>query len=320
MKAINYRPLYLSKINKLGKIPQEKYKAPADLHKMLGDLFPEKAPSLGALNHSRITVSFTGSSPIVLDNRIALEYFFKDFPETLIKIREFFSLEGIILQGIKDPYLKENLKEPFLSFSKRIDKRYPFFDLYDFYRLSLAVQEGKLEKGSLVYIVQGIDKAFCFHLSQGTILKDLLAELSIEKNVAAYNPYTRETLDPDGNLLDSSTPVFFLGDDYLLKPAGEVLFPFPSFNRQVSVVRNKKSVSEETEVKILPCSNCLACHNYCPAGLYPSYLYHLIKGDRGEDASALGLEKCFSCGLCSFVCPSNIPLTQVLKAALNGQK
>lgn len=58
----------------------------------------------------------------------------------------------------------------------------------------------------------------------------------------------------------------------------------------------------------LPCINCGACVEVCPAGLMPQTLYKLIAAGRHESAAQYHLSDCMECGACVQVCPSHIPL------------
>ncbi|MGY6631065.1 MAG: electron transport complex subunit RsxC [Wenzhouxiangella sp.] len=58
----------------------------------------------------------------------------------------------------------------------------------------------------------------------------------------------------------------------------------------------------------LPCINCGACVDVCPASLMPQLLFRQLQADRHEPARELGLFDCIECGLCAQVCPSHLPL------------
>jgi electron transport complex protein RnfC len=49
--------------------------------------------------------------------------------------------------------------------------------------------------------------------------------------------------------------------------------------------------------------------------LNPSALAELAKAQRYEEMEALHLQDCMLCGCCSYVCPSNIPLSQLFQAS-----
>ena len=66
------------------------------------------------------------------------------------------------------------------------------------------------------------------------------------------------------------------------------------------------------------CINCSYCERICPNDLMPSFIMKALHADDLEDALALGLMDCCRCGLCSFVCPSKIELTQILSDAMDA--
>jgi len=62
-----------------------------------------------------------------------------------------------------------------------------------------------------------------------------------------------------------------------------------------------------------PCIRCGRCLEACPMFLNPSRLAALARLDRAEELEALHQTDCFECASCSFVCPSNIPLVQLMR-------
>ena len=63
--------------------------------------------------------------------------------------------------------------------------------------------------------------------------------------------------------------------------------------------------------EILPCIRCGKCIDACPVFLNPQLMGALARVDRFEEMSENNLGDCMLCGCCSFVCPSNIPLSQL---------
>ena len=75
--------------------------------------------------------------------------------------------------------------------------------------------------------------------------------------------------------------------------------------------------------KVYPCIHCGRCLEACPVFLNPSALGEYAMRERYEDMEPLHLADCMLCGSCSFVCPSNIPLSQLFsfsKAGLRKRK
>jgi Na+-transporting NADH:ubiquinone oxidoreductase subunit A len=64
-----------------------------------------------------------------------------------------------------------------------------------------------------------------------------------------------------------------------------------------------------------PCIFCGACEKVCPAGLLPHLIYNYLVNDRAEDASRVGLGRCVTCGLCSYVCVSKIEHLELFREA-----
>lgn len=62
---------------------------------------------------------------------------------------------------------------------------------------------------------------------------------------------------------------------------------------------------------ILPCVRCGKCLEACPVFLNPQLMGALARVDRFEEMVGNNLSDCMLCGCCSYVCPSNIPLSQL---------
>jgi electron transport complex protein RnfC len=63
---------------------------------------------------------------------------------------------------------------------------------------------------------------------------------------------------------------------------------------------------------IMPCIRCGKCLDACPIFLNPQLMGMLAKAERYEEMVAEAhLNDCMLCGCCSYVCPSNIPLSQL---------
>jgi electron transport complex protein RnfC len=73
--------------------------------------------------------------------------------------------------------------------------------------------------------------------------------------------------------------------------------------------------AETRQAQSWPCIKCGHCLDACPVFLNPQHLGALALVDRYEEMEAAHLADCMVCGCCSYVCPSNIPLSQLFAAA-----
>jgi electron transport complex protein RnfC len=83
----------------------------------------------------------------------------------------------------------------------------------------------------------------------------------------------------------------------------------------IVVLTEKECKSRQTYA----CIRCGHCLDACPVFLDPQLLGTLARARRYEEMAPHHLWDCMLCGCCSYVCPSNIPLSQLFqlsKAAL----
>ena len=73
--------------------------------------------------------------------------------------------------------------------------------------------------------------------------------------------------------------------------------------------------SETRRAESYPCIHCGRCLDACPVFLNPSLLGDYARVQRYEDMAELHLADCMLCGSCAYVCPSNIPLSQLFQAS-----
>jgi electron transport complex protein RnfC len=70
----------------------------------------------------------------------------------------------------------------------------------------------------------------------------------------------------------------------------------------------------ETEIEE-PCIRCSSCIYSCPVEIKPVQIMHAYLSKDIDMLKELKVNHCMDCGLCSFVCPSKIPLTNYMKEA-----
>lgn len=62
------------------------------------------------------------------------------------------------------------------------------------------------------------------------------------------------------------------------------------------------------------CIACLHCASVCPVRMLPHMVYKAVLAEEVEEYLQLGLLDCVECGLCAYVCPSKIELSQTFVA------
>jgi len=134
---------------------------------------------------------------------------------------------------------------------------------------------------------------------------------------------------PGNYMVPLGTPLKFLMEQVgSTSAANEVILGGPMMGMTVAsldvpvtkgvsgVVVLEKIKSEKQQERVYPCIRCGECLVACPLHLDPCML-GLLAGNRQYElmAEKYHLNDCFECGCCSYVCPSNIPLTQYFRIA-----
>ncbi len=76
------------------------------------------------------------------------------------------------------------------------------------------------------------------------------------------------------------------------------------------LVQNKDEVIKDEEA---PCMRCGRCVESCPAYLLPTQIAKVVRAEKWERLDELHIKDCIECGVCSYVCPSKIPIVQYVK-------
>ena len=76
----------------------------------------------------------------------------------------------------------------------------------------------------------------------------------------------------------------------------------------------KKSCGTNLHGEERPCIFCTYCEEVCPVGIVPHLLYHYVERDViDEGLLNLKIFNCIECNLCSYVCPSKIPVAKYIR-------
>jgi len=282
------------------------------LSECLGILFPEKKAWFEKQYTGRMIISALPHAPFGVAPDVLAGFFFDDLEAALRLIMERFDLGRITVVGLPE-FSEKQVKG--VEYSDKISKRERGIrlDLFEFSRLVSAVRDGTVSSGILISIFRDPGSVHSFFVPEGTTLNQTF---NSDQNLASgelYEPYSGKVFSPDDEISRASEQALvFTDSEYMASPGSGPFVAFPWFNRKIAMRKVERAEKSE-----LPCSNCLSCGDHCPADLSPSILYHqIIKGGL-HDTPALDLFACTGCGLCSFVCPSGLPLCDEITDAID---
>ncbi len=92
-------------------------------------------------------------------------------------------------------------------------------------------------------------------------------------------------------------------------PQPELNVPLLKTSGGILVLSDSELIKKEE----MTCIRCGRCIRQCPQQLVPTRLASLVKNKRYSEAEELNIHGCLDCGVCSYVCPSGIPLLHWLK-------
>jgi H+/Na+-translocating ferredoxin:NAD+ oxidoreductase subunit C len=122
----------------------------------------------------------------------------------------------------------------------------------------------------------------------------------------------RDAIEFCGGLTDDVAEILF-GGPMMGLPQSDLDTPLIKGTTGVVVLNEAQSKPRVT----YPCIRCGHCLDACPVFLNPSKLGQLAQAGRYEDMETSNLADCMLCGACSYVCPSNIPLSQMFALSKN---
>lgn len=63
------------------------------------------------------------------------------------------------------------------------------------------------------------------------------------------------------------------------------------------------------------CIRCGKCVSSCPMHLAPTFIRQALEQDDLESLAKLNMDDCISCGCCSYICPAQLPLVEIIAQA-----
>ncbi len=122
-----------------------------------------------------------------------------------------------------------------------------------------------------------------------------------------------DVIEHCGGLTDDAAEIIFGGP---MMGLGQANLDVPVLKATGGILVLARDECKRQE--ILPCIRCGKCLEACPVFLNPQLMGMLAKAEHFEEMAAeANLNDCMLCGCCSYVCPSNIPLSQLFAAAKN---
>jgi electron transport complex protein RnfC len=122
----------------------------------------------------------------------------------------------------------------------------------------------------------------------------------------------RDVIEFCGGLTDDATQIVF-GGPMMGSAQPDLDTPLIKGTTGVVVLTEK----EARTLRRYPCIHCGRCLEACPVFLNPSLLGTLAQAGRYVEMEDADLMDCMLCGCCSYVCPSNIPLSQMFALGKN---
>jgi len=120
----------------------------------------------------------------------------------------------------------------------------------------------------------------------------------------------RDLIEACGGMTDDAREIVF-GGPMMGASQANLDTPLTKGTTGVLVLAAHECKAQES----YPCIRCGHCLDACPVFLNPQHLGKLAGAERYDEMLAHHLNDCMLCGCCSYVCPSNIPLSQKFAAA-----
>jgi electron transport complex protein RnfC len=144
-----------------------------------------------------------------------------------------------------------------------------------------------------------------------------------EPLISRVTTLTGDIKEPKNLLVKIGTPISQILDHFKIDPTdirkvvlGGVMMGISTPTTEAPVNKRTSSIIVFSKSKYKPikkrtdCIRCSRCISACPLDLYPILIFNAIERGDMKRAKRLYMEDCFACGICSYVCPSGIPLAE----------
>lgn len=149
-----------------------------------------------------------------------------------------------------------------------------------------------------------------------------------EPLISRVTTFRGDRVEPKNLLVKIGTPIGNILDHFNVAPndvrkvvLGGVMMGNAIPTTETPVTKNTSGifVFSKSQYKIVKrrtvCMRCSKCISACPLYLHPILIFEAIEKGDFEKAERLYLHDCFRCGICSYVCPTGIPLAETICSA-----
>ena len=173
-------------------------------------------------------------------------------------------------------------------------------------------------------------------LDVGVIVSNTSTSVAIAEAIKRDKPLIERVLTvtgpgvekPANYLVPIGTPIEYLlnlssvAEDATAIILGGPMMGIAQHSLQVPVIKGTSGILVLTgriaaEQAEQPCVRCARCVDRCPVGLLPTTLAKLIKANAWDQLAEYHIMDCIECGCCTYVCPSKIPIVQLVKWGKN---
>ena len=132
-----------------------------------------------------------------------------------------------------------------------------------------------------------------------------------------------------GTLIEGDSHLGFYGHSLHVIPMGNrrefLRFMWPGLDKysysrvfmSTLFPRDEYTLSNSHQGEERACIQCGHCENVCPVDILPQFLFKAVMAEEYDMAEGLGVKDCAECNLCTYVCPSKIEVSGIIKDGLN---
>ena len=256
--------------------------------------------------HTKIYVDFNKYTLIKLPHELIYNFFIRDLLEGCKKFSNQYGVDICYINSIV-----KNPKDHILHV-KRAKKDSIILTPFEFYKLIDSYTHSHINNSVLLTLCNTNKELLLLNIPYEMTFESLQKQFSIEGEY--YSPITGSKPKKSDYIRDLK-PLTLIEESLILEKNNSNLFPFPKFNRSLSIKKGQYSKGTKSS-----CTNCRKCISFCPESIYPMFYYHYIKSELEEEVTNLLVNRCTSCGVCNFVCPANLEIFQEIEKFLLSEE